>query len=147
MGNFISDFIITMIMMLFLSGLFIPLSIYIIYILKCIFYSVKELKEEEQRNKNWEMLMNNKKIDSLYREIEELTKKALIDIDRLDYDIPEKEMEQVKNRIGLNLMFIEDLRMELIKTIEEVNPDVKVAWVLNFEQMLQHINNKQSKGE
>jgi hypothetical protein len=136
-----------MIMMLFLSGLFIPLSIYIIYILKCIFYSVKELKEEEQRNKNWEMLMNNKKIDSLYREIEELTKKALIDIDRLDYDIPEKEMEQVKNRIGLNLMFIEDLRMELIKTIEEVNPDVKVAWVLNFEQMLQHINNKQSKGE
>lgn len=145
MVNFISDFIIAMIMMLFLSGLFIPLSIYIIYILKCIFYSVKELKEEEQRNKNWEMLMNNKKIDSLYREIEELTKKALIDIDRLDYDIPEKEMEQVKNRIGLNLMFIEDLRMELIKTIEEVNPDVKVAWVLNFEQMVQHINNK--KGE
>ena len=139
------DFIITMLMMLFLSGLFIPLSIYIIYILKYIFYTNKYIKEEEQRNKNWEMLMNNKKIDSLYREIEELTKKALIDIDRLDYDIPEKEMEQVKNRIGLNLMFIEDLRMELIKTIEEVNPDVKVAWVLNFEQMVQHINNK--KGE
>ena len=33
--------------------------------------------------------------------------------------------------------------METIKTIEEVNPDVKIAWVLNFEEMVQYIKNKQ----
>ena len=89
--------------------------------------------------------MDNKiKIDSLYRDIEELTKKALRDIERLDDNLPVKEMKKIQNRIGLNLMFIEDLRNELIKTIEE-DPSVQVVWVLNFEQMVQHINNK--KGE
>jgi hypothetical protein len=103
-----------------------------------------------------EQIMDNKiKIDSLYRDIEELTKKALRDIERLDDNLPVKEMKKIQNRIGLNLMFIEDLRMELIKTIEE-DPSVQVAWVLNFEQMVEHlkleeittkiINNK-NKGE
>lgn len=92
--------------------------------------------------------MDNKiKIDSIYKDIEDLTKKALRDLERLeDNNLSGKELKQLEHRIGLNLMFIEDLRIELIKLIEQ-DPNVKVAWVLNFEQMVQQINNKQNKGE